>query len=243
MPADAPLETRLVQVDPRKLKLLEKNARSMPEREFRQLVENIQRDGTLLGTVLIKETENEQLVLSGNHRVKASIAAGLPEITAIDIISEISDARALAIQLSQNAIVGKDDPNILRELYDSLDVLEQQYSGLTDTDLGLLDDPDFEKLRLGPPIYEEILIAFLPEDQEEFQQNLDRIMQGSKNRKVWLHLFAEYEKFFLAMLKTKDVMGIVNDAVTLSVMAELANERLEQIQAEQDEEEGESDAE
>jgi hypothetical protein len=48
----------------------------------------------------------------GNHRVRAAIKAGIDESDVIDILTEISEERRLAIQLSQNAISGKDDPNI-----------------------------------------------------------------------------------------------------------------------------------
>lgn len=231
-----PLETEIVSVDPRDLTGLEKNARSMKERDFKQLVTNIERDGVLLGTVLIHEKDGKQIVLSGNHRVKASIAAGLKEISAIRILSEINDARAIAIQLSQNAIVGEDDKNVLQELYESLDVLEQQYSGITDTDLGILDDPDFDRLRIGPPKYEEVLLAFLPEDREEFQIELDALTKRTRAKRVYLTRFAEYEAFFETMMRTKDVRDVTNDAVTLSVMVQLAKERLDQIEAETEEE-------
>lgn len=230
----AALETEVVRGDPRTLTLLEKNARTMPEREFKQMVENIRRDGALLGAVLTHVRDGKEVVLSGNHRTKASIAAGLAEITWIRILSPIDDARAVGIQLSQNALVGRDDQNILRELYESLDVLDQKYSGLTDTDLGLLDDPDFEKLRIGPPKYEEVVLAFLPEDREEFQTELESLTKRTKAKRIYMARYADYEAFFQTMLRTKDVRDVTNDAVSIAVMIELAKERLDQLGAEGD---------
>lgn len=229
-----PLETELIQVDPRDLTGLEKNARAMKERDFRQLVTNIERDGVLLGAVVTQVKGDKEIILSGNHRVKASIAAGLKTITAIRIKSEITDARAVAIQLSQNAIVGEDDKNILQELYESLDVLEQQYTGLTDTDLGVLDDPDFDRLRIGPPKYEEVVLAFLPEDREEFQTEIDSLTKRTKAKRIFMARYSDYEAFFQTMLRTKDVRDVTNDAVSIAVMVELAKERLDQIEAEGD---------
>lgn len=235
MPHDeSPLEIEKLDLDPRSLTLLKKNAHFMKERDFNQLVKNLKRDKVLLGSVVTHVKDGKELVLSGNHRVQASIAAGLDAISVIRIVSPIDDARAIAIQISQNAIVGDDDPNILRELYEMLDVLEQQYSGLTDDDLGILDDPDFDKLRLGPPKYEEILLAFLPEDAEEFERELTRILEKVKASKTYKLKFEEYQRFFEVMLKTKDVKGITNDAVSVVAMVELAAERLEQLDETED---------
>lgn len=227
-----PLETAIIQIDPRELTGLEKNARSMKERDFKQLVQNIERDGVLLGAVVTHLKDGKEIILSGNHRVKASIAAGLTSISAIRIVSPINDARAVAIQLSQNAIVGEDDRNILQELYDSLGVLEQQYSGLTDSDLGVLDDPDFDRLRIGPPKYEEVLLAFLPEDREEFEIELKALTERAKVKRLYLTRFADYEQFFQTMMRTKDVRDVTNDAVSIAVMLQLAKERLDQLEAE-----------
>jgi len=157
------IETSLSEVDPRTLKLLPKNAHFMPERTFKQLCDNLRRDGVLTSAPLCAEVDGETLVLSGNHRVKAALAVGLKTIPIILVESELSHERLVAIQLSHNALVGEDDPNILQELYASLSVLEQRYSGLTDVDLGILTDPELKKLSVGMPEHDEVTIAFPPD--------------------------------------------------------------------------------
>ena len=153
-PQTQQLETEIITVDPRDLYLLERNARFMPERQFKTLVDNLRRDGCLTSLPLVIMDGGRLKVLSGNHRTKASIAAGLATIQVMKIVGELPAERQVAIQLAQNALVGQDDPNLLRELYESLDVLEQRYTGITDTDLGLLKDPDLENLRIVMPKYE-----------------------------------------------------------------------------------------
>ncbi len=113
------VESRIVKVKLRDLKLLEKNARYMTPQEFSQLVANIKQDGKLMGVPVVYRGE----VLSGNHRVRAAIKAGIEEADVLDILTELTEERRLAIQLSQNAINGKDDPNILAQLYTSLNSL------------------------------------------------------------------------------------------------------------------------
>lgn len=48
----------------------------------------------------------------------------------------MSEEHRIAIQLSHNAIVGQDDPDILKKLYDKiLDIDLKEYSGLDDKTL------------------------------------------------------------------------------------------------------------
>src|ERR1039458_3962134 len=100
------VESQIVKVKLRNLKLLEKNARYMTPQEFSQLVANIKQDGKLMGVPVVYRGE----VLSGNHRVRAAIKAGIDEADVLDVLTELTEERRLAIQLSQNAINGKDDP-------------------------------------------------------------------------------------------------------------------------------------
>lgn len=231
------LETTQETASPAELKLLEKNAHFMPERVFKQLVANIQRDGCLTSAPLVYDDGETKLVLSGNHRVKASLAAGLTEIPIIVVRGELTPQRLTAIQLSHNALVGDDDPNVLRELYESLDLLEQRYTGLTDTDLGVLEDPDLAKLSVGLPKYDEVTIAFLPEDLTEFSDNLEKLKaKADRHRVIWAR-FEHYEAFFAAVFGVKAARKIGHDGVALMVMSQLALERIEQ-----EREEGSGDA-
>lgn len=236
--SDQHLQTELVQMDPRALTLLEKNAHFMPERTFKQLVSNIERDGCLTSAPLAIERGDKWIVLSGNHRVKASLAAGLTEIPVLRLLGDISDARQVAIQLSHNALVGEDDPNLLQELYDSLDVLEQRYSGLTDADLGVLDDPDLQKLNVGLPSYDELIIAFLPSDLEGFQENLEQLKAKADKRPVLWAKYEHYQEFFAAFLAVKEAEKISNDGIALLAMSQLALEHIEQSREDSENVEG-----
>jgi ParB-like nuclease domain len=226
-----PLKVESYQIDPRELKPLEKNARRMPAREFNQLVDNIKRDGALTSVPLIHREGKALVVLSGNHRVKAAVAAGLATIAVMEVMGDdLTPERLLSIQLSHNALVGEDDQNILRELYDSLDVLEKRYSGLTDESFGSIDSIDLSKLAIGAPKYEEVHLMFLPEDHETFKDAMETLGKGAAKSTRFVGRLADYKRFEDAIVAVQDTLNIHNQAMAIMAMAELAMERLEQME-------------
>lgn len=75
------MQTKVIQVDPKTLKLLEVNARFMRHEEFQRLVANVKQDGQLTSAPFAaRNPDGTYEVLSGNHRVQAAIAAGLESI-------------------------------------------------------------------------------------------------------------------------------------------------------------------
>ena len=116
------INTRIIEIDPRELKLLKMNARFMRHEEFQRLVANIKRDGQLTSApfAALDPADGKYEVLSGNHRVQAAISAGLQTIPCIITDDPLSEEQRIAIQLSHNAIVGQDDPDILKKLYDKI---------------------------------------------------------------------------------------------------------------------------
>lgn len=103
------METKVLKVNPRDLKLLEVNARFMKQDEYQKLVANVKRDGCLtqLPFVCKDPVERKWLVLSGNHRVQAAIDAGLEEIEVQATKDKLTKDEMIAIQLSHNAISDK----------------------------------------------------------------------------------------------------------------------------------------
>ena len=211
------VESRIVKVKLRDLKLLEKNARYMTPQEFSQLVANIKQDVKLMGVPVVYRGE----VLSGNHRVRAAIKAGIEEADVLDVLTELPEERRLAIQLSQNAINGKDDPNILAQLYTSLNSLEwKRYSGVTD-DAFKCTDEKLAALGITRPKYEELTIVFLPEEKTAFIDFVARI-EASKKAQVLVGELATFNALFDAIVRVKQEKKVINNAVALRLLAELA---------------------
>jgi hypothetical protein len=237
VPGQGQLVTRRVPRKLRELKLLEVNARYMPAPEFNQLVENLKRDGVLTSTPLI----HEDIVVSGNHRVQAALKAGIEEADVIevlgvrgageDIVERITHERLVAMQLSHNALNGKDDPSLLKLLYEELPMQEKSYSGITD-DMLNADALDLASLSAGGVQYQEVMLSFLPNEASEFTELMDRIQQlGARGRRmlVFAGLAEDWEKTFNAVISVKENLNVRNTAIAFRIMAELAVEKLEEL--------------
>jgi hypothetical protein len=240
VPQTGNLITRIVRCKLRDLKLLEKNARYMKAPVFNQLVENIRKDGVLTSVPTIHNGE----VLSGNHRVQAGIKAGILETDCLEIVGQIGEGqrvamlqreRRVAIQLSHNAISGDDDPNLLNELYSSLPLEEQLYSGLTEEALKINEQLELASLSLGATNYQELQLLFLPAEMEAFKDLVLRLEKRSPKQSkipVMVASTEDYNQFFDAVVATKTKLNVLNTAIAIRMMAVLAVERLEQIEEE-----------
>lgn len=215
------LQTRIVRRKLRELRLLDKNARYMAEPEFNRLVANLRHDGVLTSLPLVYREE----VLSGNHRVQAAIKAGIEEADVIEILTELSEQQRRAIQLSHNALTGKDDPNILREIYESLSLDWQKYSAVYE-EMFRLDEE--KAVSLGVPIakYQELVIAFLPEDRQAFYEFALTLEKRYRKAHVLVGEQSSFDAFFDAILAVKDGRHIGNTGTALRVMAEIVKQHM-----------------
>lgn len=227
-----PLETKTYAANPKHLSLLKRNARYMTGAQMRQLTDNIKRDGTLTSAPLVYRVGEDLVVLSGNHRVQASIKAGLEHITVMEILTPLSEEHRVALQLSHNAISGQDDPNLLLELYESLSLDEKLYSGISD-DLFKIEELDFSSLSIGPPKYEEITLLFLPADAEAFKALVKKLQQKSRPSTILLAHLEQFDAVFNTVIAIKEHLNVYNSALAFAKMSELAMECLEQLQSEQ----------
>lgn len=229
------LETTVYKTNLKTLKGLDKNARYMTGEQLRRLQENIRRDGGLTSVPLIYvHDDGTPEILSGNHRVQGALAAGIEEGWVMEIVTRIPQARRVAIQLAHNAITGQDDPTLLKELYDSLDDLnEKLYSGLTD-DAFNLPPLDISGMSLAGPTYEEMTLLFLPEEAEVFREVLKKLEKHKPTGERYAVHLDDWQKLFDTIVRTKDKLRIMSTPVALRAVIDLAMERLDQLDAEQE---------
>ena len=118
----------LAVMDPKDISLLKKNARILKKDVFQQLTA----DKRLSSVPLCHRLSDGRVeVLSGNHRVQASVEAGIERILVMIIEEDLTRSQAVAIQLSHNALVGEDDPALLAELWAEIeDIAAKTYAGL-----------------------------------------------------------------------------------------------------------------
>ena len=240
------IQTRLIKIDPRKVKLLDLNARYMRHEVFQRLVDNVKQDGALTSVafgwqlhddntqdpILTEDGEVIWEVLSGNHRVKAAVEAELDEIDFMITDQYLAPSQRRAIQLSHNAIAGEDDPAMLRTIYTKIDdVGLRLYAGLDDKMLELLDEVNIETLTEANLAFQTITMTFLPQEIAQVNTLWDDIRKavaGSKG--MWLARWAEYDAALDALEDASMAYGIKNTATALMIVLDIFNRHIEDLQ-------------
>ncbi len=210
-------------VDPKELKLLEKNARYMPAEMFDRLVQNIKKDKQLSSVpfcYLDPET-GEMTVLSGNHRVKAALAAGLEVIPVMWNVEPMTEDERLAIQLSHNAIQGMDDLQILKELYSKIQDVELKEYAAVDIAYDLLDLEEEEEVNTDlistPDLPDRTIVLVFTEP--EFQR-IREILEKYEGDTVLLAHEDQYEKFNQIVAKLREEYDVFNTATVFRILIE-----------------------
>lgn len=103
----------------------DKNAQVMSKETFDRLKHTIEQDGRLeslpFGFVRENPSGNTEFhIISGHHRIRASRMAGIKEIFVLAQEDDLNDDAVKAKQLAHNALVGNSDPQVLKEIYDSI---------------------------------------------------------------------------------------------------------------------------
>lgn len=227
------METEIIKINPREIKLLEVNARYMKQEEYKRLVENVKVDKGLSSVPFCCYDEDWNLeCLSGNHRIMAAIDAGLKEIDVMVTRDELSEAKKRAIQLSHNAIEGQDDLAILKEIYESIDDVElKEYSGLDDEMLQELDKIGTQSMASAKLDFQVLQIVVLPDELERAKQVIEKVKQEIKGMAFTLR-FEEYDSWLDSMETVGKSIGIKNTATTLMAMLDLVERHVGDLREE-----------
>lgn len=215
------LNPRMETRDPKSLTLLEVNAHFMTKEKFDALVDNVRRDGVLTSVPLVYACPDtgQEIVLSGNHRTKAAVEAGLAEIPVLVIDQKLSRQQQIAIQLSHNSIFGEDDPATLAMLYEELDDVDwRSYSGLDDKVLDLLDDPTAVPFAEANLTYQTVQLVFLPPEKEVAEQALFEVKKLHGISDMWLAALSQYEPTLAALETVRGAYSVGNVATALGII-------------------------
>lgn len=226
------LNPRMETRDPRSLTLLEVNAHFMTKEKFDALVENVRRDGVLTSVPLVyaDPDSGNEIVLSGNHRTKAAVEAGLAEIPVLVIDQKLSRQQQIAIQLSHNSIFGEDDPDTLAMLYEELDDVDwRSYSGLDDKVLDLLDDPSAVPFAEANLTYQTVQLVFLPPEKEAAEQALFEVKKLHGISDMWMAAISQYEPTLAALETVRGSYSIGNVATALSIILAVFENHLDEV--------------
>jgi len=233
MPDSPKLQSiRVEQVKLADLSLLDHNARFMPHEQFARLVENLRRDGALTSVPFAWKDGEDYLVLSGNHRVKAAIEAGIEQAFVMLCDDPMPSDRRIALQLAHNAIAGEDDLATLKQLYDGLEDIDwRQYAGLDDKTLELLDKVEPGSLSEANLDFQTVTIAFLPAEKERAEKAWEAArpdLQGSDD--AWLAVQIDSTRALDALDAAGRAYGVTNIATALMIVLTIFERNVAELQ-------------
>lgn len=230
------MKVKIIEIDPRDIVLLEENARYMTHEEFNRLVENVRKDGQLSSAPFLclehgGSHDGRYKCLSGNHRTKAAIEAGLDKIICLATDDELSEEQKIAIQLSHNSIAGHDDPATLKALYEKiLDTELKKYSGLDDKTLELLDKFKAISISEASLKFQTLSAVFLPDELESAQQVINEAISRVKSSDaIWVTRMSEYDRWLDAQEVASSAYNIKNVATAIDLILRVFERNMYQL--------------
>lgn len=166
------------------------NAQEMSQADFNRLVKNVKEDGCLTSTPLLMDQEGKtkKMCISGHHRIKAAIKAGMLGTDCM-IIPEVDESTRIRLQLAHNDIHGHPNEEIIA-------VLQKQ---LNEVDLRLVDFKELEtKAREGQtidysvPDFSYIQVCLLTETKAALTDMINFFDKSDSEK--WLIEHPEYEQ-------------------------------------------------
>ena len=218
----------LAVMDPKDISLLKKNARILKKDVFQQLTANIGRDKRLSSVPLCHRLSDGRVeVLSGNHRVQASVEAGIERILVMIIEEDLTRSQAVAIQLSHNALVGEDDPALLAELWAEIEDI-----GLSSDVVEKLDKIDLTSFTTPQVSTRTMTFAFVDSEAERLNAVLDDL-DGLPAKEIWLADVGQFDRFFDLLEATKRTFDVRNASLAMLKLMDLAEEAIANHKPEQ----------
>ena len=218
------VETEIIEVELRTLVPSETNARRMTKFMYERLVENLENDGELTSTPLVHGTR----IISGHHRIRAAMEAGITHAKVMNIVSDISEEHLTALQLSHNSLSGEDDPEILKKMLDELSAEEQAFAAVT-----IMDPPEMPSF--GPSIDVprpiKLEINFMEPELDSIREVIEKIVESQGGEVYQIERLEHIDEFISVWIHAKqDMDELKNDShlamlgrpATLLHMARLA---------------------
>jgi len=216
---------------------LERNARYMTKDQQAKLTKNIETDGFLsqLPLGMKRAEDGKYIILSGNHRCKSAIKAGLPYII-IQYIDEVDKEKALALQLSHNSIVGQDDMTVLKNLYMEIESLEaKEFSGINEKEIMQYDSLDLPAIAEGDFKLHTISFVFSDLQNVKLQQMEEALrVMGEEMHEDQVQRFIglPYRKFVQIMSDVKDIKGVKNNTIGFVKMLQICQDYIDNYKEE-----------
>lgn len=225
----------LMVVDPHSLRLATKNARILSKDTFQQLTANIKKDRRLSSVPLCYRSQDSHLdVLSGNHRVEASIQAGISQILVMVIEEDLTQSQRIAIQLSHNALVGTDDATLLADLWKQIDDIDSKlYTGLSSDEIEKLEKVNLVTFSTPQIVTRTVTFAFVDSEMKKFQKVLAQL-EALPAKEFYLADLKEFDRFYETMQSVQRKFDVKNLSLSLLTMLDICDSVLAQKQKTQE---------
>jgi len=211
------------------------NAQSMPKPMFDQLVSNIQSTGAPESIPLLVKTPQGIEIISGHHRIRAMRKAGIKRTLAL-VFESLSRARIHAKQLAHNSIAGSSDPELVKRIWERIDDVQARFEAFIDPKLfdSIPAPVSFKPVDVDMVnIAKAVLVVFLPTQKLDFDAVLEQILPKADVDAVYIAHRESYDDWMKALRRVRSELEIVNVPTALAEMARLAQERLDQLAAEE----------
>lgn len=197
------------------------NANQQTDTVFKRLVNNLKKDGTLTSAILVMEKGEKYMCISGHHRIRAAIKAGIKKVPAL-IIPEVDRSTQVRLQLSHNDISGENNKEILAEIIKDLE--KEDYEFIDQDDLNL-SETDAMQIEIPNVDYKYINFCVLPETKQLFDDLLMVVDTEADNYFITL---ADYERL-KEMLTIAFRSGFKSNGLALSKFIEVARNHINEM--------------
>ena len=201
------------------------NARAMPKQMLERLTATIGRDSRLESLPFCARTDNGIEIVSGHHRFRAARAAGMKDLYVLLDVTGLNRDQIRAKQLAHNAIEGRDDESVLRQIYQAIEDAEAKLEAYVDLSMDDVEVPtvEIDNVRLDLDL-KSVTINFMPTERERFQEALDRMTLESDEQ--WLAERKLFEPFIDLVQQLGHEYDIRAYGTILDKMAEIVRQHL-----------------
>jgi hypothetical protein len=217
---------KLVAVDDLKEQAV--NPRSMPQKMFDQMIENVKNTGQLESVPLCAQVGEEIHIISGHHRTRAARAAGVPYILVL-LFLDLPESRIKAKQLAHNNISGSDDPELLRRVFEMITDVQAQFEAFVDPRVfeAIPQAVSFKPIDVQMQnAAKTVVVVFLDTQFKNFDAAVQALMPKVKTDKVYLAHKEAFDGWRDTLNRVREDCDIVSVPAALSYMAELVNKQL-----------------
>ena len=187
--------------------------------DYDQLVQNIKRAGHLESVPFCALQGGVVETVSGHHRVRAAIDAGIKRAPILVDASGLTRSAMVAKQIAHNRLEGQDDPETLRLLFSLIETPDEMLESGVSGDILDAGDQTLEPL-LVPHLdidWKIVPFTFLPHQLDNLTAIIDAIPPSDA---VMVADMSQFKPFLDAATKFSRLKNIRNASTAIAVISE-----------------------